>query len=131
MSEDFKKGNLKETGSNEENDPRNRASWILTTAAKAIHKNDPPKNLKDRLHFFKIKNSCSEKDTINTEWKNKGCDWEKNLQITCSTKDLYFFVKKKKKNPSKTKQRKETTQLKMGKRLEQTLHQKEHANGYK
>lgn len=51
-------------------------------------------------------------------------------------KDLYpEYVKnqKKKQNktkPSKTKQRKETTQLKMGKRLEQTLHQKGHTDGH-
>lgn len=58
------------------------------------------KNLKDRLHFFKIKNSCSEKDTINTEWKNKGQTGEKFANHMFN-EGFVFCQKKKKKNPPK------------------------------
>ena len=89
------------------------------------------KNFKDRLHFFKIKNSCSEKDTINEEWKNKVQTGENICKSHVQWRICIQNMLKTKKKTSKTKQRKETTQLKMGKRLEQTLHQKGHTNGYK
>lgn len=74
---------------------------------------DPQKDLKDSYTSSKI----SAKDTINTEWKNKGTDWGKICKSHVQPEKVCIFVKKKKKkNPPKLSQRKKQ-QLKMGKRL--------------